>query len=69
MTLVFLPFGNLPAHLPLPLRTLLVTAVVMLLMSYLFMTCMTRWFAFWLFPRDRATDAQQASGHPENRQL
>ena len=33
-----------------------VTAVVMLLMSYVLMPRMTRWFAFWLFPRDRSEE-------------
>ena len=56
VTLVFLLFGDLLARLPLPLRTLLVTAVVMLLMSYVLMPRMTRWFAFWLFPRDRSEE-------------
>jgi hypothetical protein len=56
VTLVFLFFGDLLARLPLPLRTLLVTAVVMLLMSYVLMPRMTRWFAFWLFPRQRGGD-------------
>lgn len=51
VTLVFLLFGNLLAQLPLLLRTLIVTAVVMILMSYVLMPRMTRWFAFWLFPR------------------
>lgn len=51
VTLVFFFFGDLLQQLPLPLRTLLVTAVVMLLMSYVLMPRMTRWFAFWLFPR------------------
>ncbi len=56
VTLVFLMFGDLLAQIPLLLRTLLVTVVVMLLMSYLLMPRMTRWFAFWLFPdRDRPT--------------
>ncbi|MEQ8264960.1 antibiotic biosynthesis monooxygenase [Pseudohaliea sp.] len=56
VTLMFLLFGDLLARLPLPLRTLLVTAAVMLLMSYVLMPRMTRWFAFWLFPRDRSEE-------------
>ncbi|WP_100639039.1 antibiotic biosynthesis monooxygenase [Marinobacter salexigens] len=50
VTLVFVLFGDLLAQLPLLLRTMLVTVVVMLLMSYVLMPRMTRWFAFWLFP-------------------
>ena len=50
VTLVFVLFGDLLAQVPLLLRTMLVTIVVMLLMSYVLMPRMTRWFAFWLFP-------------------
>jgi uncharacterized protein len=54
VTLVFLLFGGLLEQVPLLLRTLIVTAVVMFLMSYVIMPHMTRWFSFWLFPdRDR----------------
>ncbi|AOY89179.1 antibiotic biosynthesis monooxygenase [Marinobacter salinus] len=54
VTLVFVLFGDLLAQVPLLLRTMLVTIVVMLLMSYVLMPRMTRWFAFWLFPlKDR----------------
>jgi len=51
VTLVFMLFGDVLAQVPLLLRTLLVTVVVMLLMSYVLMPRMTRWFAFWLFPK------------------
>lgn len=50
VSLVFLIFGDLLAQLPLLARTFLVTVVVMVLMSYVLMPRMTRWFAFWLFP-------------------
>lgn len=50
VTLVFLVFGELLAGVPLLARTLIVTVVVMLLMTYVLMPRMTRWFAFWLFP-------------------
>ncbi len=50
VTLVFILFGDLLALLPLLLRTMLVTIVVMVLMSYVLMPRMSRWFAFWLFP-------------------
>jgi antibiotic biosynthesis monooxygenase (ABM) superfamily enzyme len=53
VTLIFWLFGDLLESLPLPLRTLAVTAVVMLLMTYVLMPRMTRWFAFWLFPGRR----------------
>lgn len=51
VTLVFLLFGSLLNEVPLLLRTLLVTAVVMVLMSYVLMPRFTRWFAFWLYPK------------------
>ncbi len=50
VTLVFVLFGDLLAGVPLLLRTLIVTVVVMLLMTYVLMPRMTRWFSFWLFP-------------------
>ncbi|MDL0431858.1 antibiotic biosynthesis monooxygenase [Marinobacter sp. TBZ242] len=50
VTLVFVLFGDLLAGIPLLLRTLIVTVVVMLLMTYVLMPRMTRWFSFWLFP-------------------
>lgn len=50
-TLIFWLFGPWLAELALPLRTLLVTAVLMILMSYVLMPFMTRRFAFWLFKR------------------
>ncbi|PHQ25858.1 antibiotic biosynthesis monooxygenase [Marinobacter guineae] len=50
VTLVFILFGDWLAQIPLLIRTLMVTVVVMVLMSYVLMPRMTRWFAFWLFP-------------------
>lgn len=51
VTLVFVLFGDLLAQIPLLLRTMAVTIVVMVLMSYVLMPRMTKWFAFWLFPK------------------
>lgn len=51
VTLVFILFGDILAQIPLLLRTMAVTIVVMLLMSYVLMPRMTRWFSFWLFPQ------------------
>lgn len=51
VTLIFFLFGDLLAQMPLLIRTFLVTAVVMVAMSYLLMPRFTRWFAFWLFPK------------------
>ena len=50
-TLIFWLFGPWLAHLHLLLRTLVVTAVLMILMSYVLMPFMTKRFAFWLFRR------------------
>lgn len=49
-TLIFWLFGPWLAATPLLLRTLLVTAVLMILMSYVLMPFMAKRFAFWLFP-------------------
>lgn len=51
VTLIFLLFGPLLEPVPLPLRTLLITGVLMVLMSYVLMPRFTRWFAFWLYPK------------------
>lgn len=51
VTLIFFVFGEQLAEMPLLVRTFLVTAVVMLTMSYVLMPRFTRWFAFWLFPK------------------
>lgn len=51
VTLIFFFFGDLLAPIPLPLRTLMITGVLMLLMSYVLMPRFTRWFAFWLYPK------------------
>lgn len=51
VTLIFFLFGEQLAHIPLLIRTFIVTAVVMVAMSYLLMPRFTRWFAFWLFPK------------------
>jgi uncharacterized protein len=53
VTLVFVIFGDLLAKVPLLVRTMIVTIVVMALMSYVLMPRMTKWFAFWLFPRQK----------------
>lgn len=53
VTLIFWLFGDLLAQLPLVLRSILVTAVVMVLMSYVLMPRFSRWFAFWLFPKEK----------------
>jgi len=53
VTLMFVLFGDLLARVPLLLRTMIVTIVVMLLMTYILMPRMTRWFSFWLFPEQK----------------
>lgn len=51
VTLIFLFFGEILEPIPLVLRTLIITAVLMLLMTYVLMPRFTRWFAFWLYPK------------------
>jgi uncharacterized protein len=51
VTLIFLLFGPWLERIPLLLRTLLITAVVMVCMTYVLMPRFTRWFAFWLYPK------------------
>lgn len=55
VTLIFWLFSEPLAVLPLPLRTLVVTAAVMVIMSYVLMPRFTRWFAPWLFGRQQGT--------------
>ena len=50
VTLIFLLFGPLLSHLPTLLRTLVLTAVMVTLMTYVVMPRMTRLFSFWLYP-------------------
>lgn len=54
VTVIFFLFGDWLAAMPLAIRTLLVTASVMLLMSYVLMPRMTRWFSRWLYPTSRS---------------
>jgi len=53
ITLIFFLFGDILADIPLLLRTFLVTAIAMVLMSYVLMPQFTKWFSFWLFPKDK----------------
>lgn len=50
VTAIFFVCGDWLTTLPLLLRTLIVTGTVMLLMSYVLMPRMTRWFSPWLYP-------------------
>ena len=51
VTLIFWLLGDVLVAIPLVPRIMMVTAVVMVLMSYVLMPRFTRWFAFWLFPK------------------
>ena len=51
VAVIFALFGEPLQHLPLLPRVALVTAVVIILMTYVIMPRLTRWFAFWLFPK------------------
>lgn len=51
VSIIFLLFGGLLESVPLLLRTLIITGILMPLMSYVLMPRFTRWFAFWLYPK------------------
>ena len=53
VTLIFSLFGQWLALLPTLLRTLVFTAVMVTLMTYVVMPRMTRLFSFWLYPDRR----------------
>ncbi len=50
ITLIFFLFGPLLSQLPTLLRTMVLTAVMVTLMTYVIMPRMTRIFSFWLYP-------------------
>ena len=50
ISLIFALFGPLLSQLPTLLRTLVLTAVMVSLMTYVIMPRMTRLFSFWLYP-------------------
>ena len=49
VTLIFALLADLLAPLPLPVRTLIITGIVMFAMSYLLMPRFTSWFRPWIF--------------------
>jgi len=51
VSIIFLVFGGLLEPVPLLLRTMMITGILMPLMSYVLMPRFTRWFAFWLYPK------------------
>jgi len=53
VTLIFFLFGDILANMPLMIRTFIVTAMGMLIMSYVLMPQFTKWFSFWLFPKEK----------------
>lgn len=48
LILALFALGPLLHSFPMPLRTMLTTAIVVPLMSYLVMPLLTKWFASWL---------------------
>ena len=50
ITLILVVFGPLLGVLPTLLRTMVLTAVMVTLMTYVIMPRMTRLFSFWLYP-------------------
>ncbi len=57
VTFIFWVLGSWLADFPLLIRTLMVTALVIVLMTYLLMPFMTKWFAFWLYPKSKHKDS------------
>lgn len=53
VTFIFWLFGPWLANVPLLIRTFMVTAVVIVLMTYCLMPFMTKSFAFWLYPKSQ----------------
>lgn len=53
VSIIFLVFGDLLQPVPLLLRTMIITGFLMPLMSYVLMPRFTRWFAFWLYPKNQ----------------
>jgi len=53
VTVIFAVFGQWLNLLPTLVRTLVFTAVMVTLMTYVVMSRMTRLFAFWLYPDRR----------------
>ena len=51
VTLIFVFFGDILSQIPLLLRTFIITAVVMVIMSYVLMPRFTKLFAPWLFAK------------------
>lgn len=51
VSIIFILFGSQLETVPLLLRTMIITGVLMPLMSYVLMPNFTRWFAFWLYPK------------------
>jgi uncharacterized protein len=50
ITVILVLFGPLLGLLPMLLRTLVLTAVMVSLMTYVVMPRLTRLFSFWLYP-------------------
>jgi antibiotic biosynthesis monooxygenase (ABM) superfamily enzyme len=50
ITVIFALFGPLLSQLPMLLRTLVLTVVMVSLMTYVIMPRLTRLFSFWLYP-------------------
>ncbi len=50
MTTIFLALGSVLNGFPLLLRSLVLTAIMVTLMTYVLMPQMTRLFSFWLYP-------------------
>ena len=63
ITAVFFFFGDPLQQLPLGIRTLVLTAIIVPAMIYLVMPIMTPLFARWLYPRE-STETEEADNEP-----
>jgi antibiotic biosynthesis monooxygenase (ABM) superfamily enzyme len=53
ITVIFLLFGQQLSLLPIPIRTLLLTLVLVYLMTYIVMPWLTKVFFTWLYPNNK----------------
>ena len=64
ITAVFFFFGDQLQKLPLGIRTLVVTAIVVPAMLYVVMPIMTPLFDRWLYPRESREDVEEEGSEP-----
>src|SRR5215213_7234611 len=67
ITAVFFFFGDPLQRLPLSIRTLVVTAIIVPAMIYLVMPLMTPHFERWLYPSESREDVEEEGSEPPRR--